>query len=60
MDDEYDEYRRWDGDVDVEVCLLILFISIIFHKIDVFMITLFSWLYFIKLLIFFQYFYCNI
>lgn len=24
MDDDYDEYRRWDGDVDVEVCILIL------------------------------------
>lgn len=24
MDDDYDEYRRWDGDVDVEVRLVLL------------------------------------
>jgi len=22
MEDDYDEYRRWDGDVDVEVCFV--------------------------------------
>lgn len=22
MEDDYDEYRRWDGDVDVEVCFI--------------------------------------
>lgn len=24
MEDDYDEYRRWDGDVDVEVCFITL------------------------------------
>lgn len=24
MDDDYDEYRRWDGDVDVEVCFSVM------------------------------------
>lgn len=60
MDDEYDEYRRWDGDVDVEVCVVILLdltTSFIFHNLDVFIIIIFSWLYFITLLIFMlQYF----
>lgn len=25
MEDDYDEYRRWDGDVDVEVCFIKLY-----------------------------------
>jgi len=39
MDDDYDEYRRWDGDVDIEVCFMtitfllstIIFVYILFH-----------------------------
>lgn len=31
MDDDYDEYRRWDGDVDVEVCFIQLMNSFFFY-----------------------------
>jgi len=30
MEDDYDEYRRWDGDVDVEVCFVL---DLIFNSI---------------------------
>lgn len=30
MEDDYDEYRRWDGDVDVEVCFVFKFKTIFY------------------------------
>lgn len=50
MEDEYDEYRRWDGDVDVEVCSITIslpFISSVhfmLHKLYIqILIILFFW-----------------